>query len=952
MKSILSFLLLFITLNVFSQKEANFWYFGENAGLDFTNSPPTAIRGSFSTDEGSATISNSEGELQFYTDGQIIYNKSGTVMANGLGLLGNSSSSQSAIIVPKPLDENIYYVFTVTDGNNNDGVNYSTIDISLNGGLGTVISKNISLPDAINSKEKITAVKGAECNTFWVVTSDSSNFYSYLIDKDGVNVTSVTSSHSLVTNLRGYLKFSPDGKTLVSASQGGGDTFLYSFDSSTGLISEEKRMNVQGLDAYGVGFSRSSEKLYISTGVHSQGGNFPSDARIFQYNISNTAIAIINASRKEIYRTSTGYRGALQLASDGKIYYARSRQGFLGVINFPEKDALEINFVEEGVSLGANISTEGLPPFIQSFFLDIGIKDDDTAETLNFEDLETCIGDNKTVTPETVIGDSVTYKWTFDNGTTKIEIPSLAPEHKLELKNLQTTDSGTYNLVIKLEDECSNTIEYNATFNLKVNTLPKIVTVPVYNQCDFDSISTDGITTFNLESKEAELADNGADVTVTFFEPGDTTYSTPITNKVGYRNPATAPFNHTLLVKITNDITGCFTTGTINLEITATSLANYDDMYESELDENQDTPNARNSIGSGNSFFDFDAKIDKIIAKNSSFNKTEFQFSFYLNKLDAEKEINEIETPYDSNKYTDNTTVFVRISKGNTCAGVGQFNLYVNKRPIPKGNLTPIILCVNNPIDTPQLIATNLNATTNNSIDTYTWYLNGSLLVGETSAILKAKKEGEYKVEASRKYENDTSTLLDNSFTTGYNTFTVLESNIALIDSFSFIDDQDNPIDNTFTVTISGKGDYEYSLNDNSLASFKKGTENLSYTFTDVPPGLNKIYIRDRNECGIINTQEVSFVFFQRHISPNGDGVFDKWKILGVENSFYREVKLQIFDRYGKILKSVDQKINDGWDGTFNGKILPTNDYWYNAILIDITGGIRKKTGHFSLLRK
>jgi hypothetical protein len=113
MNKLISLILLFFAVNIYSQKEANFWYFGENTGLDFSTNPPNIKRGSLSTDEGSASISNSDGILQFYTDGSTVFDRTGAIMDNGTGLLGDSSSAQSAIIVPKPLDSNIYYVFTV-----------------------------------------------------------------------------------------------------------------------------------------------------------------------------------------------------------------------------------------------------------------------------------------------------------------------------------------------------------------------------------------------------------------------------------------------------------------------------------------------------------------------------------------------------------------------------------------------------------------------------------------------------------------------------------------------------------------------------------------------------------------------------------------------------------------------------------------------------------------------
>ena len=90
MKKLIPALLFFFAFSIYAQKEANIWYFGENAGLDFSTNPPNDIVGSLSTDEGSASISNANGDLQFYTDGSTVYDKTGSIMSNGEGLLGDS----------------------------------------------------------------------------------------------------------------------------------------------------------------------------------------------------------------------------------------------------------------------------------------------------------------------------------------------------------------------------------------------------------------------------------------------------------------------------------------------------------------------------------------------------------------------------------------------------------------------------------------------------------------------------------------------------------------------------------------------------------------------------------------------------------------------------------------------------------------------------------------------
>ena len=94
-------------------REGNIWYFGQYAGLDFNTGTPIAITdGQLNTLEGCASIADNNGDLLFYTDGMTVYDRNHSIMSNGTGLLGNSSSSQSGIIVKKPGSLATYYIFT------------------------------------------------------------------------------------------------------------------------------------------------------------------------------------------------------------------------------------------------------------------------------------------------------------------------------------------------------------------------------------------------------------------------------------------------------------------------------------------------------------------------------------------------------------------------------------------------------------------------------------------------------------------------------------------------------------------------------------------------------------------------------------------------------------------------------------------------------------------------
>jgi hypothetical protein len=114
MKIKLFLILLLVSSFVMAQGEANIWYFGQNAGLDFNSGAPVALtNGQLSTTEGCASICNAGGQLLFYTDGSTVYNRIHQIMINGTDLFGHSSSSQSATIVPKPGSTTLYYIFTL-----------------------------------------------------------------------------------------------------------------------------------------------------------------------------------------------------------------------------------------------------------------------------------------------------------------------------------------------------------------------------------------------------------------------------------------------------------------------------------------------------------------------------------------------------------------------------------------------------------------------------------------------------------------------------------------------------------------------------------------------------------------------------------------------------------------------------------------------------------------------
>ncbi|MEJ6793059.1 MAG: hypothetical protein QNK89_10115 [Lacinutrix sp.] len=415
-----------------AQKEASNWYFGDQAGISFnldTDTVTAVSDGQLATEEGCTSISDVNGNLLFYTDGRTAYNANHTIMPNGNGLKGDASSTQSAIIIPKPDDPNIYYIFTV-DSDSIDGsdfgFNFYEVNMTLDGGLGDIVpGSETQLIN--NTSEKLSAVlKNCETGDIWVITFANANgssntnntFYAYQVTNTGVITTPVTSPAGISTSeARGYLKFSPDGAKLASANVGSG-LVLYDFDKDTGTVTFNQTININfpsPQQSYGVEFSPNNNLLYVSTFFTSGGDiNDPNSqyGALLQYDLTAGTAADVNASQEIIDERQT-YRGGLQLGPDGRLYRAMSDtynngNPFLSVVNNPNQVGQACDYQHNAIAL-TNDSRQGLPPFITSFFSEnIDIIQNGT----NTTNLPLCTGDTYTLMAEDI--PNATYTWTQD----------------------------------------------------------------------------------------------------------------------------------------------------------------------------------------------------------------------------------------------------------------------------------------------------------------------------------------------------------------------------------------------------------------------------------------------------------------------------------------------------------------------------------------------------------
>jgi gliding motility-associated-like protein len=209
----------------------------------------------------------------------------------------------------------------------------------------------------------------------------------------------------------------------------------------------------------------------------------------------------------------------------------------------------------------------------------------------------------------------------------------------------------------------------------------------------------------------------------------------------------------------------------------------------------------------------------------------------------------------------------------------------------------------------------------------FEWKLNSTVIPAANTNELEVFEIGDYECQVTNK--------ITNCF--GIRKFKIIISAKAIIKSIIINDLSQN---NSIEVIVTGNSDYEYSLDE------PDGPFQNSNIFTNVTPGIHVAYVNDKRGCGVASA-ETSVVGAMLFFTPNGDSYNDVWKISGVTNKYYPKSSIEIFDRYGRLVKQFFGSDNAGWDGNFNGQPLPADDYWYILYLQDS----RTAKGHFSLKR-
>ncbi|TCP26819.1 gliding motility-associated-like protein [Tenacibaculum skagerrakense] len=761
MKKLILITVYFFTVTIFAQKQANIWYFGQNAGLDFSTTPPTPLTdGQLNTDEGCSSFSDKDGNLLFYSDGIRIFNKNHVLMtftdgspADNLG--GNPSSTQSGMIIPRPGSDTIYYLFTVGTNfvpngiTSNPGFNFYTIDMSRNGGLGEIVDGPVNLAvDPFSTldistiwSEKVTAVKGNECDTFWVISFAQGDFYSFKVDVNGVDVAGVVVSpvNFSTTDKRGYLQVSPNGQYIAFADYRAGQqniigsAQLFNFDNQTGIVSPNPITLIgenENESPYGVAFSQQSNKLYVST--------YNGTNSVYQFDLTNTNIP----STRSLINSKQGFRGGLQLGPDGKIYASVPNSNFLDVIDNPNDDANNVNYINDAIFLNGRRTAQGLPPFISSLLLPVEIRDVATNEILNNQNIQYCIGESVEISSEAITGTNIQYEWTFDDG---ISSSVVSTQPTLTLNNLNTSNSGTYSLVITLIDDCNNATNLEGSFNIGIFEPASASPVSDINFCDTDG---DGFHSFDFQNDInpivlGSLDPNQFEVYYFLNQSDADNNSVPSALNNPYTNATPFPNNQDIFVRVQNKDApnACYAITQFTLSITALPSPSQPTDYE----VCDDVANGGDTDGFYNDFL-LSTKDSEVLG---GLDPTLFNVSYHttLSGAQTDNATNAIDknNPY-RNATINEQTIYVRIENvANTncftasdpATAFMPFRLVVNPLPVIANNPAQINQC-----DTDSDLTTNINLTqaeisisNNHTNETFQYYPTQADAIADTAQI-------------------------------------------------------------------------------------------------------------------------------------------------------------------------------------------------------------------------
>lgn len=443
---------------------------------------------------------------------------------------------------------------------------------------------------------------------------------------------------------------------------------------------------------------------------------------------------------------------------------------------------------------------------------------------------------------------------------------------------------GIYKVEVQLTPSCIVTEE------IKIEYTPKIVlNDTTLSQCDIDN---DGKSIFDLTKVDAIVKNNVSNLSpVVYYETLVDAQGqiNPITNPATYSNKF---INQSVFASVSNSF-NCVNYAEVKLIISNNAIAGQTPIATCDTDGTND----------GLAQFDLNTQVTPQVVAGLP---AGLIVEYYLSPTDAIAQQKQLPNIF-KNTLATQQIIYARIINGPNCYAITPITLVVNTFDPPNFQEENVFLCND----------TSISLSVDAGLSSYLWS------TGARSNTITVTIPADYSV---------TVTNIDGC--EKVKKYHVKTSGLATITGATITDFSGN--ENSVLIEYTGSGDYEFSVD----GSFFQDNP----MFNGIAPGEYYVYARDKNGCGLSIPFVVYVLDYPRYFTPNGDGYNDVWQIKNLDD--LPKSTLFVFDRYGKLVKQLITS-DIGWNGTFNGFALPTDDYWFHLNLEN--GRIIK--GHFSLKR-
>lgn len=439
--------------------------------------------------------------------------------------------------------------------------------------------------------------------------------------------------------------------------------------------------------------------------------------------------------------------------------------------------------------------------------------------------------------------------------------------------------------VINTDTNCNK----QSTFKIIVNQLPKANVLHEIIGCDDNN---DGISEyFDTSNVASSVLGNQTGMKVSYFDLIGNQLPSPLPNP--YTN--TTKTQEIITVRVTNSLTGCYAETPLVLKTASQPHIN--------------KPANKYACDEGNGFAHFDmSNIETEIIGNQS----------GLKIMYFDNNGNPLASPLSNlfkNTQAKFQTIYVRVENeiNSLCNSETSFDIIIND--LPTVNLEKSYFLCN--------LEPSLHVSVDNDLDSYIWKSPKGDIISNLNGV-NLINAGKYTLLVG-KIKNDI--YCENSFE-----FELIRSVLPTIKEVKYQELSDN---NFIEIIAEGSGDFEYSIDGINY-------QNSNY-FSNIQGGTYIVYVRDKDGCGG-DSKEVTVIDYPKFFTPNSDGHNDFWQINAINK--FPNSKILIFDRYGKLLTELSSN-DSGWNGIYNGKEMPSDDYWFRA-------NFNKEvvfSGHFALKR-